>query len=204
MTRKHTALLLAIGIVVAAGEVGAAEWKKDGSKGGVTVYTKEVEGSKILQVKGVATIDAPTTDVWDHLVDRKKFLEAMPDVVESKDIGSCGDDCAYYYQKLHHPPLKDRHYVLKVKWKITEDEDGNKTYKRSWNATKAKKPPESGPMLLDKCKGYWKLVPKDGGEKTRITYVNHIEMGGKVPVLLVNNGAVSNAYEFLKNLKKAL
>ncbi len=163
-----------------------------------------MEGSEIKEIKAVGTIPAKTDDVWAYLIESKTFLKVMPDVVASKNIGSCGDTCAYYYQKLHHPPLKDRIYVLKIQWEVKEDEKGLKTYKRWWKATKEKSPPDAGEaLLLEKMSGSWNLVPADDGSSTKLTYRNHVEMGGVVPVALVNPAAVSNAYVFMKNLKNA-
>jgi hypothetical protein len=190
---------LLLPVLAAAGE---KKWEKDGTKAGVTVYKRVVEGSDVREVKGVAVINTSTDKVWDHLVTSKTFVKTMPDIIKSKKIGDCGENCGYWYQVLNHPPIKKRHYVLKVQWTIKENEDGTKSYRRWWKVTTKVKPPEGGDMLLvKKVSGAWNLVPREGGKKTRITYRNHIEMGGKVPLALVNSGAVSNAYKFLKNLK---
>ena len=197
-------LVLALLLVPLAVTAGKAKWEKDGYKDGVSVYTRTVEGSEIKEIKAVATIGASTEKVWDHLITSKTFVKVMPDVVVSKKLSEdCGENCGYWYQVLKHPPIKDRHYVLKVQWKITENDDGTKSYRRWWKVTKAVKPPSGDHLLVEKVSGAWNLKPKDGGKKTVITYKNHIEMGGKVPISLVNSGAVANGYKFLKNLRKA-
>lgn len=187
-------------VIAAAAETS---WEKDGTKDGVTVYKRKVEGSDVREVKGVAVIGAPTDEVWTHLITSSTFVKTMPDIIKSKKLKDCGENCGYWYQVLDHPPIKKRHYVLKVQWTIKENEDGTRSYRRWWKVTTAVKPPVSGLLLVKKVSGAWNLVPKDGGKKTRITYRNHIEMGGKVPLALVNSGAVANAYKFLKNLKSA-
>lgn len=197
---------VALAVLLAAGLAGAEDekWEKDGTKNGVTVWTRSVAGSEIKEIKAVGTITASTDDVWKHLIESKTFLKVMPDVVASKEVGTCGDNCAYFYQKLHHPPLKDRHYILKINWEIKTDDKGFKTYKRWWKATKEKSPSDPGAaLLLEKMSGSWNLVPADDGKSTKLTYRNHVEMGGVVPIALVNPAAVSNAYVFMKNLKKA-
>lgn len=204
MQAKLTATLTALALVFAAGAVQAAGWEKDGTKGGVTVWTKDVEGSEIHEVKAVGTINRPTTEVFDFLIDSKKFLSVMPDVVKSQKIADCGENCGYYYQRLEHPPIKDRYYVLKVQWKFTENEDGTTTIKRWWKATNKKKAPNAKGIKVQNMRGSWHFKPIDGGKKTRFTYRNHVEMGGKIPIFMVNSAAVSNAYKFIKNLKKKL
>jgi carbon monoxide dehydrogenase subunit G len=204
MRRNRTLVLVVLAALAAGAAALAAEgkWEKDGTKDGVTVYTRAVEGSEVKEVKSIATINAPTDRVWDHLITSETFVKSMPDVIKSKKIGDCGETCGYWYQVLRHPPIKDRHYVLKVQWEITDNDDGTKSYRRWWKVTTAVKPPASGMLLVEKVSGAWNLKPKDGGKKTLITYRNHIEMGGKVPIMLVNSGALANAYKFLQNLKK--
>jgi hypothetical protein len=203
MHRKlHVLLMMAVVLVATSAEAGK-KWTKDGTKGGVTVYTREVEGSEIHEIKGVGTISATTDEVWEHLITSKTFVKTMPDIIISKKLKDCGETCGYWYQVLHHPPLKDRHYVLKVQWKITENEDGTRSYRRWWKVTKKVKAPSGKYMLVEKVSGAWNLKPREDGKKTVITYKNHIEMGGKVPIGLVNSGAVTNAYKFIQNLRKA-
>lgn len=204
-TRTILAILALSALAVPATLAAAkAKWEKHGTKKGVTVYTRDVAGSEVHEIKSVAVIGAPTDKVWDHLVTSKTFVKTMPDVIVSKKIKDCGESCGYWYQVLNHPPIKKRHYVLKVQWQIKENEDGTISYRRWWKVTTAVKPLQGGMLLVKKVSGAWNLVPKDGGQKTRITYRNHIEMGGKVPIALVNSGAVSNAYKFLQNLGAAL
>jgi hypothetical protein len=203
-TRKIVPVLIVAALLAPlAVWAGKAKWVKDGYKKGVSVYTRSVEGSEIHEIKAVATINTSTDKVWDHLVTSKTFVATMPDVVKSKKLEDCGENCGYWYQVLKHPPIKTRHYVLKVQWKITENDDGTTSYRRWWKVTKAVKPPSGDYLLVEKVSGAWNLKPKDGGKKTVITYRNHIEMGGKVPVALVNSGAISNGYKFLQNLRKA-
>ncbi len=191
-------------LVSATAMAGGSKWEKDGSKGGVTVYTRVVEGSEVKEVKAVGTIDKPTTDVFDFLIDSKKFLSVMPDVIKSDKIGECGENCGFWFQKLEHPPITDRFYVLKVQWKFTENEDGTTTIKRWWKATTEKAAPDKSGLRVEKLTGSWHFKPIENGTKTRFTYQNHVEMGGKIPLMLVNSAAVSNAYKFLQNLKKKL
>lgn len=203
-TTRSLSILLAIALILPIAAAAAEKkWVKDGTKGGVTVYKRVVEGSEVREVKGVAVIGAPTDKVWEYLITSKTFVKTMPDIIVSKKLKDCGENCGYWYQVLSHPPVKKRHYVLKVQWTVKENDDGTTSYRRWWKVTTAVKPPQGGMLLVKKVSGAWNLVPRDGGSKTRITYKNHIEMGGKVPIALVNSGAVSNAYKFLKNLKKA-
>ncbi|MBW2263757.1 MAG: hypothetical protein JRG91_17485 [Deltaproteobacteria bacterium] len=97
-----TSGLVLLTVMCLAGHASAGEkvkWKKHGYKKGVTVYTKPVEGSKIPRVKGVTKLGATTDEVWEHINDpetRKRGFEVF------KELGPCGKDCTYIYQKVSH------------------------------------------------------------------------------------------------------
>lgn len=178
------------------------KWEKEFSKEGITVWSQKVAGSKIKKVKATCIINAPSEKIWQGLETPSKFLKVMPDVVESKNIGKCGKNCKFTYQRLHHPPLKDRHYIIKVTWEKTKLEDGGILIKHRWHKAKNKNP---GPkyMNLNNIYGRWNFVPKGKGSETLFTYVSFIDLGGLVPAPLVNSSIKKNAFKFLRNLRSA-
>ena len=179
---------------------GQAKWTKEGTKAGVTVYTSPVEGSDVPRVKAVTTLDATTDEVWEVF---NSVLSKSKGVKEIKKLGSCGDGCEYIYQRLGHALIKDRHYVLKMKSTITE-KNGMRTYKRIWHKTDEKKPIGSGAIPIEKISGSWTLAPVDEGRATRITYTNHMDLGGSVPAALFSAGFVENAFKILSSFRTAL
>jgi hypothetical protein len=181
---------------------GAAEhkWDKDGTKNGVTLYTTKVEGSDVVMVKAVTVIDAPAHEVWSFLLQVESLVEFL---VDNEKLGECGENCAYFYQRLHHPLIKDRHYVLKTQWKTWES-NGVTVYKRWWQQTSDKSPREANAVLVKRVSGQWIVRPTKDGSGTRLQFVNHIDMGGLVPVLLLNTGVISNSYKLLKKIREAL
>jgi hypothetical protein len=197
---KPAAILITATLITAAAPSHAAKWEKDGSKAGVTVYKRSVEGSKIPQVKAVTTVDASTDEVWEYL---STGLKKSKKVKVAKNLGSCGANCKYVYHRLTHPLIKDRHYVIKMKWSVTGAE-GQRTYKRTWKKTNEKKVESKGSMLVEKISGSWHVKPIEGGTKTRLTYVNHMDLGGSVPSGMFSNGFIKQTYKILKRIRKAL
>jgi hypothetical protein len=205
MQRRTTcALAAAVAVLASASALAGGGWEKDGTKNGVTVWTREVEGSKIDEIKATAILGSPTVEAYELLVESEQFLSVMPDVVVSKKIGECGECCGYWYQRIEHPPVKDRYYVIKVKWRFTENEDGTTTIKRWWRTTNAVSAPDTSGIEVERMRGSWHFKPTGGGAKTRFTYRNHLEMGGSIPAFMVNSAAVSNAYKFIARLRKKL
>lgn len=193
------AVAAAAGIMHAAG-TDEIKWEKDGTKDGVTLYTTRVEGSDVVMVKAVTVIDAPAREVWDFLLQVESLVEFL---VANEKLGECGENCAYFYQRLHHPLIKDRHYVLKTQWKTWES-NGATAYKRWWQQTDERSTRGTGAVLVERVSGQWIVKPTKDGSKTRLQFINHIDMGGLVPTLLLNTGVISNSYKLLKKIRKAL
>lgn len=188
-----------IAMLLAPSAGQAAAWTKDGHKGGVTVYTAPAEGSAVPRVKAVTTVEAGTDVVWAGL---GKALSHTKGLKQIERLGSCGENCEYVYQRLGNPLIKDRHYVLKMRWSV-EEKDGARTYRRSWAVTTEKPVIGTGAILVDKVSGSWTVAPVDGGKATRITYVNHMDLGGNVPASLFSKGFVDTAYKLLGKLRKS-
>lgn len=199
-TRAIIPVIVAAALLVPPESSGGTGWEKKHAKKGVTVWARDVDGSPNVETKVVAKIAATTDEVWDYLNDPDNLKTVAPAIKEYRDLGSCGERCKYVYQRIHRPPINDRHWVLKVRWSVQE-KDGLRTYRRWTKATRKKSPPVTGPMLLEKVSGSWVIRPVDGGDATRMTRLSHLEIGGGVPAILFNGGAVKNAYKFMLRLK---
>ncbi len=203
MARRAGILVLAA-CLCAGGALGAAaKWQKHGTRKGVTVYTRAVDGSEVHETKGVAVVDAPPAEVWGFISDPEKLMSITPELVEWKSLGTCGEQCEYVYQRMHHPLIKDRHAVMKLRWKITE-KDGETSYRRWFVLTEAKPLPEVDAVTFRSLSGSWSLKPADDPERTRVVYLSHADAGGKLPVAFLNKGLLGRTYDILKALRKKL
>jgi len=174
-------------------------WEKDGSKKGVTVFTRSVPGSEVPRVKGVTTVDASTDAVWKHLSGGDSSSGSLE---ESEILGKCGEDCVYLYQKFGNVFIDYWYYVLEVRWEAS-GEKGLRTYRRTWRKTSKMSVAASGATEVEKISGSWTLEPVDGGKGTRAIYVNHVDLGSGVPPKLYSAGFVSRTYKILAKLRKA-
>ncbi len=177
----------------------SSKWKKHGTKKGVTVYTRSIDGSDVHEVKGVKSIDAAPADVWDFISDAEKLTSITPELVEWKSLGSCGKRCTYVYQRAHHPLIKDRHAVVKMRWKVTGKE-GASSYRRWFTLTKDRPLPEADAIPFVRLSGGWTLTPGEDPGTTSVVYLSHTDAGGKVPVPFMNKGLLGRAYGILQQL----
>jgi len=189
------AFLLVIPALFAAGK-----WQKVLSKKGITVWTRSVEGSDIKEARGSTVVNLAPRKLFDAMADPEKMSKVVPDVVDSREIGTCGENCTYVYERMHHPPLKDRHYVIKVQWKEEETPDGVKLT-QWWTKARDKKPPVEGMQMVD-LYGSYVYAPKAGGKKTAFTYTYFVDPGGVAIAFFVNMSLAESTYGILKNLRK--
>ncbi|MBN2343343.1 MAG: hypothetical protein JXX29_20730 [Deltaproteobacteria bacterium] len=179
-------------------DVNAREsWEKHGVENGIVVFTATEAGSNVPSVKAVAVVNAPTEEVWQYITESMQ----VDGLKMRRNLGSCGDGCDYVYVRMGNWMITDRHYVAKVKW-TRELVDGYPKYVRVWNKTADKKPLGGNAIVVSSVRGSWTLEPIQNGKKTRITYINHLDLGGNVPPSIFSKGFVSNAYDIIKAIKK--
>jgi hypothetical protein len=202
MSKHSTAVLPLLVILILPPAVHAktgGKWKKNGTKNGVTVYTKDVEDSGVPRVKAVTTVAATTDEIWERF---RSTLKKTKGLKQFKKLGSCGEHCELIYQRLGNALIKDRHYVLKMRWTV-EEADNGRTYRRIWKKTSKKMPDAGGALPVQALSGSWTFRPTDTPGQSRIVYVNHMDLGGNVPDGLFATGFVKAGYKLVSKLRKA-
>jgi hypothetical protein len=178
----------------------AGKWKKEISKEDITVWTRGVEGSAIREARGRTVIDLQPTKLFLGMEDRDKFSKVVTDIVEWKELESCGERCIYVYEKMHHPPLKDRVYVIKVQWEEEETAKGTRI-RQWWEKAGDKKPPGEGVEMVE-LYGSYLFEPAAGGKKTKFTYTYFVDPGGAALAFFVNKSLAGSTFDILKALRK--
>jgi len=183
--------------VLTASDVNAdKKWQKHGSEDGISVFTAHFPASNVPNVKAVTIVNAPTEKVWKYVTDTIQ-INGLKD---KRTIDSCGAGCDYVYVRLGNWMITDRHYVIKVNWRVS-DVDGYPGYVREWAQTSERQAKNPKGMPVRSIQGSWTLTPVNNGKQTRITYINHLDLGGSVPASLFSRGFVNNAYDILKNIR---
>ncbi len=186
-----------IAVTSRASAKSSTGWEWEGHKEGVTVFTRPVSGSDVPMVKGVVTLETDPQSVWRSITAGKVTVDGLK---ERKRIGNCGDGCEYVYVRIGNFFITDRHYVIRVESRVTSA-DGAEQYTRRWTKSTEIQPTGTGAIGVRKIRGSWTVKPVAGGAKTRLTYINHLDLGGYVPPMIFGPKFVQKTYEIVKNVK---
>lgn len=200
-------LLSALPLVILAADPAAGEgWQQAARTDGITVFSRQKQGSELQEMKAVGMIDAPPRRVYQALRNYERYTETMPYTRESRVLERSGDGkTIWFYSVIDAPLVSRRDYTIK-----TTDEsdwrDGAGFLKVSWTAAPDKGPPEQEGMVRVKVNdGYWKLEPRDNGRRTWATYYVFTDPGGALPSWIVNkaNGtAVPDVFRALRKVTR--
>lgn len=167
-------------------------WEEAAKDNGITIYARDFPGSEVREMKAIGTIDAKPQEVWKAIRDYDHYTTTMPYTVEAKVLGKeDGDKVIYFYSRLNLPLVDNRDYTIKI---VDESNwnDGSGYLKVTWTCFD---PPKGSPMAvaakegvvrLGLNDGFWKLEPRDNGNKTWATYYVHTDPGGSVPKWIAN------------------
>jgi len=195
-----------VGLLILLVSPVAQAWEHQDTESGVAVYTKDTPGSDIDTVKGVVTIPYATDDVHRVLENVSRYKRFMKDLkrarlLKQQDMRD-GRVIGWIYQRLEFSALDDRDLVIRAVTTKAETPRGNQYLVKFKAVTNFGPKPLPNVIRITTLTGTWKLKPIQGGKKTRVTYIRHIEMGGSVPDFLVNSGVKESMMFTLKALRK--
>jgi hypothetical protein len=187
-------LLQAIGPAAAA-----TEWVLDKQEEGIDIYTRPVEGSGIKEFKGIAEVESGLDAVLQVLRDADGFKNWFPNTPESRLLDREGD-VSYQYSVMKTPwPVSDRDNVFRS---VTERDDETGIVTVKVTAAPDYYPEQADHVRVQKANGVWRLEPL-GKQKTRVTFIMHLEPGGGIPEWMINVRVVETPFEALTNLRVA-
>lgn len=196
-------LSLALTLLVSAPAFAkGAKWEKKAEKKGVTVYTRDREGTDVKEVKAVGTIDAPPQQVFRVLGDYERYKEIMPYTDESKVVATeQGGKVTHFYSLINAPFVSKRDYTLRIV-DVSDWKDGAGYLKSQWTSSTKGPAPKDGVVRVKHNDGSWTLEPIDGGKKTRATYLLFTDPGGALPTFIVNKANSSAIPDIFQALRK--
>lgn len=204
-----TAPVVIFFVLAADSSAKQVPWEEAAKDNGITIYSREIPGSDVREMKAIGTIDAKPHEVWKAIRDYPNYVKTMPYTVEAKVMGQeDGDKVIYFYSRLDLPLVDNRDYLIKIldesDWK-----DGAGYLKVSWTKLEVQKgdpryvEPKDGVVRTPLNDGYWKLEPRDNGNKTWATYYVHTDPGGSVPKWIANKAnstAVPNVFAAIRKV----
>ncbi len=174
-------------------------WSQASKKGESSVWTREVPGTAIKEVKLEAVVNAPIGQVWRTLTEIERYPEFMPYVDAIEVIAQPSDSTSYVYHRVDPPLVSKRDYTLQI---VNEVDPVSGEHYRYWTQMNQFGPgPKKGVVRLVICDGSWALYPMADG-RTRAVYWVYTNPGGKIPTWLANKANTSGLYDIIKAVEK--
>lgn len=178
------AVLLGIAAPNAAAEEGRPWELVNETDDHITVYNREVPGGAgVAEVKAELIINEPLDRVWKAVTDSGHFVEYMPYIEETREMGRAPDGGIYVYHRIDPPLVSRREYTLKL-WSEIDEAKGVWIWRWSL-ADDRGPPPREGCVHLSVSDGYWRLE-KLGSRSTLVVYWVYSDPGGSIPLWIAN------------------
>jgi hypothetical protein len=191
--RARRALLLFL-VVLAPHAAADGNWETRVDTDGVTVETRDIEGSSYKAFRASIIVQATPDQVLERLQDVASYPDWFPDTVEARQVPNDSGLRANYVRTGAPWPVKDRDAVY------------TQRVERSKRAITIHVgvAPELVPTVKDavrvrQASGRWHLLAVDAG--TEVEWRFHLEPGGKVPSSLANTRVVDTPRRALLALR---
>ena len=176
-------------------------WQLKKTTEGISVYTRKVEGSAILEFKATMTVDAPLAKIIPLFEDVKGLTSWYYQCTHVELIKDEGPQDKILYIVLHFPwPVTERDSVFR-RSKSTDERNSSISY--SIQALPEFFPVQKGKIRVLMIDSLWRFTPLPHG-KTEIYFRQHSNPGGSIPAFLVNVMAVDTPFHSLKTLRQLI
>ncbi|MBF0122572.1 MAG: START domain-containing protein [Candidatus Omnitrophica bacterium] len=173
-------------------------WRQRINEDGITVDTRKVDRSSLLEFKASIRMDVSIEKVVSVLEDPKKMPLWYHQCVYAQVVDEEGPLQKICYLVLHLPwPVSERDSVFRLV-KEEDSKSGILTY--TLNAVTDYLPRKRGKIRVPYLKAFWRLTPLSDGT-TEVFVQQHSDPGGWVPPSLVNKLVVDVPFMSLKNLR---
>lgn len=203
--KKNVSLILLSILVVFfyATKLWAEEypWRERINKDGISVSTRKVEASPILEFKADVTVSAPINQVIALFENEKRIPEWYYQCVQAELIRQETPEQKIFYFVLHLPwPVTERDSIFR-RVRSLDAASGVITYTASALADQL--PQKKGKIRVPYIKTVWRFTPLADG-KTEIYFQQHSDPGGSIPGFLANALVVDIPFNCLKNFRSLL
>jgi len=180
IARAGRCLALALALLGASAQ--ASEWVTRFQEQGVTVQTREVDGSGYHAFRATTTLAASPEAVLARLRDIDSYTEWFPDTPEARlvNVESVGGDVWFNYLRTDVPwPVKDRDTVYRNR--LLRSNDGLRI---EIVADPDVLPETRRVVRIRSAGGFWDMRAADGG--TAVHWQFHLDPGGNLSPALAN------------------
>ena len=193
-------LLVALIFFTSASDSAKTDWKLRKEAAGVTIFTRNVDGSPYKEFKGVVTItNTSLTKVLDIITDVNHYPSNFPNCGSAKVLVQKSKYDDIHYLTITAPwPVADRDAIYEATTTISQDGkraqvkldprgdyiEENKNFIRVHNGS-----------------GFWDLE-EIAPNTVQVVYQFHADPAGEIPAWVANSVIVSNPLKTLENLKR--
>lgn len=171
-------------------------WQLETEKNGIKIYTREVKGSRLKQVKAVTSVTASFETVVFVLTDYANYVKWVNNITESRVIQEQSEAVHFVYTFEDAPwPVQNRYNVSKMT--LNRNHDNCTLY---FEAVPDFLEKRSDAIEVERYEGWWKVSSQPEGGCT-IEYIIDENPGGYIPTWLINYMAVEAPMKTMENLK---
>lgn len=199
--RRLVASAVALGALSSAparAEELEAVWQPLFERSGVSVSARPHVGSEVRELRGIGIVDAPAERVFSVLADIERYPSFMPPTVTAQRIHREGDS-AWFYMEIDPPVIARRDYCIRVD---LERAPGGILRSRFGPGDDRCPPPRPRIVRVHVVSGEWLLRPVDAN-RTEVSYRVHIEVGGSLPIWMVNRASAGEVPKIFAALRGA-
>lgn len=178
------------------------EWTFYKTQDAVSLWIKDVPGSKLSQFKLETTVRSNLASFYRILHDVEN-MSAWYDKVKSVRLLKKLSDTEAIYLLEYNLPFPFENRVSTVKGSMIFDRQSNLV--RIITEYYPYEIPESfqGKPVINIIKSYWEVTDNKNGT-IKIIHSGYMDPGGNIPVWLTNEGVTSTPFKTIRNLKKLL
>ncbi len=192
-----SALVLTALLAADDGSNNPNRWEEISSNEGLTIWTRDIPGARVREVRAQSVVAAPPKRVWEVLSDLEHYTEFMPYVEETIKVTSL-EGGHIEYQRIDPPLVDRRDYTLKVSLVVDEAKG---TYRREWVEANDKGPPvREGTVRVAINRGAWTVEALPDG-KSRLSYYLYTDPGGSLPAWIANKANTKSVPDLMSAVK---
>lgn len=189
-------------LTLASGRVEAedveAVWQPLFERSGVAVSARPRPGSEVRELRGIGIVDAPAERVFSVLADIERYPSFMPPTVAARQVHREGDS-AWFYMEIDPPVIARRDYCIRVD---LERAANGLLRSRFGPGDDHCPPPRPRIVRVHVVSGEWLLRALDPTH-TEVSYRVHIEVGGSLPIWMVNRASAGEVPKIFGALRGA-
>jgi hypothetical protein len=196
--RLFCCIVFSVSFLSAAEEPGGP-WKEERSDENLSIFSREVPGTDIREVKATALMPGTIKEAVDIIFDRKNHPGNMPYITKSVVI-SKDDRCDVSYNIISPPVASNRDYIVRS----CADKASSQETKLWWETATHKDYPENDDNVRVKVnKGYY-IFRQIEPDKLLVDYYIYTDPGGSLPIFVKNIANRTGVSDVLESLEKTI